>query len=179
LAVAVTLACPEAFVVTDVADSTALDPAPGAAKVTVAPGTAAPIASLTVTARAVAKAVPTDVLWLPPPETTICAGTPGVLVKEKVAAEATPDAEADTLYEPEMALAVALVDACPLPSVVTVVVPKVALAPEPGAAKVTLAPTTGCEAASRTMATSGAAKANPTRTDWALPEETAMDDAVP
>ena len=75
LAVAVTLASPEAFVCAEELDSTALAPSSGTPKVTVAPDTGFPAESCTVACSAVAKAVPDGADWDVPPEAVILAGT--------------------------------------------------------------------------------------------------------
>jgi hypothetical protein len=89
------------------------------------------------------------------------AGTPSVLVSEKLAGDATPLAVAVTVYEPDVALAVnAGAVATPLALVVTVGLPvNVPEAPAPGAANVTLTPATGLASASRTVAWSTVANA--------------------
>jgi len=84
LAVAVTLVWPEALVVAGVV-SVALAPDPGAANVTVAPGTRLPPESFTVTCSAVAKAVLMEADCVAPPVVVIDAAGPGVFVREKLA----------------------------------------------------------------------------------------------
>jgi hypothetical protein len=79
-AVAVTLAMPLAFVVAVVALRLALGPAPGAAKVTVAPETALPDASLTTTVRADPKAAVTCALCGEPDWTAMPAAAPARFV---------------------------------------------------------------------------------------------------
>src|SRR5258706_194849 len=78
----------------------------------------------------------------------------GVLVSEKFAGVATPLVDAVTVYEPDVVLAVnAGAVATPLALVITVgLAVNVPEAPEPGATNVTLAPGTGLENASRTVA---------------------------
>ena len=88
LAVAVTLATPEALVTVMGLDRVALTPIGGAAKVTVTPGNGFPAESFTVACRAVAKAVPKRADWGVPPVAVTLAGWPDVLVSEK-------DAESD------------------------------------------------------------------------------------
>ncbi len=89
--------------------------------------------------------------------------TVGVLDNWKFT-EVYPDAEAVTLYDPVVPLAVNTdVEACPFASVTTVVTfvlvaLNMALAPPAGAVKVTLTPLTGVLFASNTNATSGAEK---------------------
>jgi hypothetical protein len=86
LAVAVTLATPEALVSAEEFDSTALAPVSGTPKVTVAPETGFPAESFTVTCSAVGKAVPDGADWAAPPVAVILAGkvpVPPVLVNEK------------------------------------------------------------------------------------------------
>jgi hypothetical protein len=82
LAVAVTLAAPEAFVVTTPLDeNVALAPLAGAANVTVAPETGLEKESTTLTCNGCGKAVLTEVLWVPPPVTLIVAAAPAVFVR--------------------------------------------------------------------------------------------------
>ena|ERR1700674_4287699 len=75
LAVAVTLATPEALVSAEELDSTALAPISGTPKVTVTPDTGFPAESLTVVCSAVAKAEPDGADWGVPPAAVILAGT--------------------------------------------------------------------------------------------------------
>jgi hypothetical protein len=109
------------------------------------------------------------------------AATPGVLVSEKFAGVPTPLAVAVTVYEPEMVLAVnAGAVATPLALVVTVgLPPNVPEAPEPGAANVTLAPGTGLENASRTIAWSAVANAVLTVLLCGVPADVTMLAATP
>jgi hypothetical protein len=79
LAVAVTVATPEALVTAVGLDRVALAPVAGAAKVTVTPDTGLPAESLTVACNAVGNAVPTTVDCGEPPVAAILAD---VLVKE-------------------------------------------------------------------------------------------------
>jgi hypothetical protein len=75
LAVAVTLATPEALVSAEELESTALAPIGGTPKVTVAPDTGFPAESFTVVCSAVAKAEPDGADWGVPPVAVILAGT--------------------------------------------------------------------------------------------------------
>ena len=74
-----------------------LGPLPGAVNVTDTPLTGLPPASVTVAARAVAKAVLMVALCDAPPEATMPAGEPGVFVKLKLALPLIPDAVAVTV----------------------------------------------------------------------------------
>ena len=65
-----------------------------------------PEASFTVTGSPVLKAVLTVVLCGVPPVAVMLAGGPERLVSEKFAMVATPGADAVTVYEPAVALAV-------------------------------------------------------------------------
>ena len=85
LAVAVTLATPDALVTAVMFDGVALAPVVGDAKVTVAPLTGSPNWSFTVACRAVRKAFPTPADWGVPAVDVILAGGPAVLVNENVA----------------------------------------------------------------------------------------------
>jgi hypothetical protein len=85
LAVAATLAMPEALVTAVGLDRVALAPERGAAKATVTPDIGFPVASLMVACSAVPKAVPTRADWGVPPVADILAVWPEVLVNEKVA----------------------------------------------------------------------------------------------
>src|ERR1700686_4377047 len=89
LAVAVTLAMPEALVTPVALDRVALAPVGGAAKVTVTPDSGFPAESFTVACRAVAKAVPKGADWGVPPVAVTLAGWPDVLVSEKDAESAS------------------------------------------------------------------------------------------
>jgi hypothetical protein len=89
LAVAVTLACPEASVVAEVLIA-AEAPEAGGANVTAALGTTLPSASLTTTRSGAVKAVPTVVDCGVPLTTAIDAGAPAVLVSENDAGVPTP-----------------------------------------------------------------------------------------
>lgn len=84
-----------------------------------------------------------------------------MFVSENVAVLARPAALAVTRYVPAVPLAVRIGEtACPFVPVVTVAeAPNVALAPEPGAAKVTLTPDTGLPPESFTTAISVLEKA--------------------
>jgi hypothetical protein len=83
LAVAVTLATPEALVTAVGLDRVALAPEGGAAKITVTPLNGFPAESLTVACSAAAKAVPYGADWPVPPVAVTLAVWPEVLVNEK------------------------------------------------------------------------------------------------
>jgi hypothetical protein len=85
LAVAVTLATPEALVATVVSERYALAPDAGAAKVTIALLTGFPAESLTVTCSGFGKPVITDAVCGMAPVAVILAGDVDVLPSEKVA----------------------------------------------------------------------------------------------
>ena len=140
LAVAVTLATPDAFVTAVTADSMAPGWLAGAAKVTTTPGTGLAEASVTVAARV-------DVALEPATSdcgvavSTIADGS--VLVNEKVAVPPIPEAVAATVYVPPMEFAVAVTEANPLESV-TAGIESTAAAPLLGTTvNVTVAPTAG------------------------------------
>src|SRR5215471_18004250 len=82
LAVAVTLATPEALVTAVGLDRVALAPVVGAEKDTVMPDRGFPPESFTVACRAVAKAVPKAADWGVPPVAVTLAGWGVVLVNE-------------------------------------------------------------------------------------------------
>ena len=92
-----TLALPLTSVVAVVLDNVVLAPLPGAANVTVAPGTGLLPASRTCTCNALANGVLILALCGEPPITVIFAGAPGVLVRAKLAAAATPATVAATV----------------------------------------------------------------------------------
>src|SRR5713226_7316372 len=96
LAVAVTLAMPDALVTAVGLDSVAPAPLAGGVKVTVAPLTGLPNVSLTVACRAIANAEPLDALCGVPAVAVMEAAAPVVLVSEKLAGVAAPDAVAVT-----------------------------------------------------------------------------------
>src|SRR5450755_1209693 len=103
-AVAVTLATPLASVTALGADRFALAPLPGAAKLTVTPGTGLLPASRTVTESGLAKAVLMVVLWGVDPGLAVTdAGAPTVLVSEKLTV-VRPAAAAVTVYGPPATL---------------------------------------------------------------------------
>jgi len=171
-AVAVTLARPEAFVVTGEPVITAVAPLPGGAKVTWAPATGLFSASLTSATIGDPNGVPTVALWPLPLLIVIDAAAPTVFVSENVVE--TPPTVAVTEYEPTVPPAVAVTLARPEELVVAGVPVRFAVAPEPGAEKVTLAPGTTFPFASFTTTTSGPPKAVPTVALWPLPLLTAM-----
>jgi hypothetical protein len=158
-------------------------PLPGAANVTVVPGTGLPAASITSATNGLGNALPT-VADCPEPDTTETEdGAPGALVRLKLAPLA-PVADALTDYPPALLLAVnVLAVACPSLPVVAVVVAvpltNVPEAPLPGALKVTLTPGTGLPAESVTCATNAPANALPTVADCPDPDTTATEDGAP
>ena len=91
------------------------------------------------------------------------AAGPAVLVSAKLAGVAIPVADAVILKAPAVVFAVNAAEvASPVDEVIAVLVeapPKLALAPEPGAVKVTVTPDTGFPSESFTVATSGLEKA--------------------
>src|SRR5262249_2271111 len=132
-----------------------LGPAAGAAKVTAAPGTGLPKASVTSTRSGVPKVVPTVALWAAPAATTILAGLPGVFVRVNRAAGGMTGTRASTEHLPTTVLAVNVgAVATPWLSLRTVVSAlKVPLGRVGGgAAKVTGVPGTGLPKASVTRA---------------------------
>jgi hypothetical protein len=158
------VAIPLLFVVTVVEPpKVPLAPDPGAVNVTLTPLTGLLLASFTVACSPVANAVPIVELCGVPVVAEILAGGAVVFVRLKFAEVLTPLAVAVTVYPPVVLFAVndgAV--AMPLPFVVTVAEPpKVPLGPEPGAAKVTLAPLTGLLPASFTVACSAVTNAVP------------------
>jgi hypothetical protein len=97
-----------------------------------------------------------------PPDATMAAAPPAVLVSVNVAGVPTPATEAVTAYVPVVPFAVKTPDvATPEAFVTAVFAPpaKLPLAPDGGAAKVTVTPATGLPFASLTVAASGSAKA--------------------
>ena len=140
LAVAVTLATPEALVTAMGLDRVALAPVGGAAKDTVTPDSGFPPESFTVACRAVAKAVPTETDCGVPPVAVILAGCV-VLVSGKDA-ESIPML-AVTMYLPVTKFGVAVILATPEPLVNAVWEDRIALAPLEGAVKLIAAPLKG------------------------------------
>jgi hypothetical protein len=172
-------ATPEAFVTTVAfPPNVPLAPDPGALNVTLTPETALPLASRTVAASGVLKAVFTCALWpLPAVAVTLAAG-PARFVTENKAETDTPFTDALTLYgPPAMALAVKVGEvATPDAFVNTVALPvNVPLAPDPPSdANVTLAPGTGLPPESVTVATNGLLKEVFTCALWPPPEVATM-----
>ena len=136
-----------------------------AAKFTVMPGSELPEASATTTTKALAKALPVGVVCGFPLTMNTAAGPVETFCRRKVADVATPDTDAVTVKAPTVPLAVAVTLEKPEESVVALTVAPLELpfetvhdAPEAGTAVyVTVAPGMGLPAASRTMATRGAA----------------------
>jgi hypothetical protein len=89
---------------------------------------------------------------LPPVAVTVAANA-FVLVSAKFA-EPTPETVALMLYDPAVPFAVAVTPATPALFVTTVLLERLALAPEAGAANVTVTPGTGLPPASMTVACS-------------------------
>src|SRR5438874_2468877 len=92
---------------------------------------------------------------------------------------APPEREAVTEYPPATVPAMAVICARPVAAVVAVVAPRTAVAPLPGAAKVTAAPETTFPNESVTATISGAPNAALTAADWPLPLTTAIRLAGP
>ena len=159
MAVAVTEAIPLAFVVAVPADSTADAPEPGAANVTVTPGTGFELASRTVTCSALAKAVPTNTDCGVPAVGATEEGPAGELTSANSMGGETPTAEAETLYEPMAEPAVAVTEAMPPALVDAVDADNTAVAPAAGGVNVTAVPWTGLPRASFTETCSAAPKA--------------------
>lgn len=93
-----------------------------------------------------------------PPVAAIVAGSPGLLVSEKIASGVTPDTEAATEYAPAVLFAVNICDVAMPDALVTAVLTppaKVPVAPVAGALKITVTPETGALAASLTATLSG------------------------
>lgn len=149
MAVAVTLATPDVLVVAVADDSVALAPDPGTVNVTVAPTTGTLEASRTVARSCVPNRVVTTVLCVAPAVAAMLFGA--LLVRLKLAGVATPATDAVTTYEPTVPLAVAVTLETPEALVVAVIDDSVALAPDPGAVNVTIAPDTGLLDPSRTV----------------------------
>ena len=95
-AVAVTLAWPLLPVVAVELLSAAEAPEPGAAKVTVTPGTGLPYLSVTTATSGLAKPAPTAADWPEPEDTVTDVGVLGLLVRLKLAGVA-PATEAVTM----------------------------------------------------------------------------------
>jgi hypothetical protein len=165
-AVPVTVARPVAPVTTVVVTEPpklAVAPEEGAVKVTEAPGTEFPKESFTVAASGVEKPVLMVGLCGVPPVAAIENGMPGLFVSGKDAGPVASGAVAVMLNAPAAVPAVKdAVVACPFVPVTAVVEgwpPNVAVAPEPGAAKVTVSAGTGLLNESSTVATNGLANA--------------------
>src|SRR5438128_11416 len=170
LAVALTLAIPDAFVVAvmhPAADGTqaepplsaAVGPLVGAWNVTTAPGTAAPVPSRTSACSCKAKAAPTMAVCGLPACTWMV--WPPSFVSVNVAGVDTPDTLAVTVKTPPVPFAAAVTLASPELSVTAVAPESVAVAPlEPVcAAKFTVMPGSELPEASATTTTKGLAKA--------------------
>ena len=171
-----TLAKPAALVVAVGLDRTALAPPPGTVKVTVTLGSGLLLESFTRATSGLVNAVLiTVVCGLP--ELTVTPET-ALLVSAKVAAVATPVTLADTLYDPDVPLAVAVMLARPEALVVAVAPDRTALAPLAGAAKVTVTLGSGLLPASFTSTTNGLPNAVLTFVVCGLPELTAMEAAA-
>ncbi len=97
LAVAFTVARPEAFVVAGDPVTAADAPVSGGVNVTATFGTGLPLASDTSATRGFANAVPTTVLWPLPLLIVTVAGAPAVFVRAKEAGALPPATDAVTL----------------------------------------------------------------------------------
>ena len=105
-----------------------------------------------------------------------------MFVNEKSAGLATPDTEPVTVYEPTVELAVNTTEVARPEALVTAVVTppaKVPLAPDPGAANVTVIPLSGLPTESFTNATNGEAKAVLITALCGDPELTVTDAGAP
>ena len=155
LAVAVTDATPDAFVMAVGADKMAVAPKAGGVKDTTAPGTGLLPASRTVACSALEYAPPMILDCGVPPVATINTGAPGALVSVNAADVAPPATAAVTAYEPAVPFAVGLTVATPDKLEIAVADDSVAPAPLPGGENVTVAPATRLPKPSRTVACSG------------------------
>src|SRR5207253_8208626 len=107
----------------------------GPANVTVTPGTGFPNASVTTADSGPVNVAVTAADWPPPEETATPAAGPAELVSANDAGDATPSADAVTVYVPAAVFAVALTLASPAAPVVAAAPPgNAADAPLPGAA---------------------------------------------
>ena len=131
----------------------------GAVKVTEAPGTGLPKESFTVATSGVENGVLIVELCGVPPVAAIENGLPALFVSGKDAGPVEKGAVAKMLNGPAVVPAVKKAEvACPFVPVTAVVdawLPNVAVAPEPGAAKVTVRDGIGLLNESSTVATSG------------------------
>ena len=170
LATAVTEVWPLASVWAVVADSAAVAPEPGAAKVTTTSATGLLLASVTLTTSGLANCTPLPALCGVPEITVTFLGIPGVLVSVNITG-ADPVAEACTVNDPVPVLAVKVgLVARPSTSVTAVGAPGVAPAPPAACTvNVTVAPTTGASLLSRICTTSGEGKAVLMAVDCASP----------
>ena len=132
-------------------------PLAGNVKVTVAPSIASPLLSVSWTASVRGNAVPTAVCMASRP--AIDSTLAPRFVRRNRPLSTTPTMAAVTSYVPMVALAVTVIDARPLLSVMAVLAESVALAPLAGAANVTVTPLNGLPATSATATTSALANA--------------------
>ena len=179
LAVAFTDTMPDALVVADSAESTALAPVDGAANVTTASATGLLPASLTCTESGIEKAAPAKEDWLVPPRMPIDAAAPVTVDSAKFAGVASPAAFAVAVKLPNVTLAVAVVVATPAAFVTAVGGRKIAPAPEGGPANATRIPGTGLPDASRTVAWSPLGNAVPGVVVCGVPAVATIDAATP
>jgi hypothetical protein len=163
------VACPFAPVTAVAADNVPKVPVavePGALKVTVTPDTGLLCESSTVATSALVNAVLMAAVCGVPLVAAIDADAPAVFVSANEAGDVAPETLAVALKTPAVKLAVKAGEvACPFVPVEAVEVvdpPKLALAPDPGREKVTVAPGTRLPAESFTVATRTFAKAEPT-----------------
>jgi hypothetical protein len=148
----------------------------GAVKVTEILGSGTLLMSVTVATNGLVNAVLTVALCPPPLVARRIAGGPTVLVlvKAKLTCVVVPGVVAVTLYgPPAVESAVHVTDALPLALVVPVVAESTQLAPDKGAANVTVAPLSAVPF-EVTFATSGKAKAVPTSALWGDPLATVI-----
>ncbi len=132
-------------------------PLAGNVNVTVAPSMASPLLSVNWTTSVRGNAVPTVVCMASRP--AIDSTLAPRFVRRNWPLSFTPAIVAVTSYVPIVALAVAVMDARPLLSVMAVLAESVALAPLAGAANVTVTPLNGLPAISATATTSALANA--------------------
>ena len=150
-------------------------PEAGAVNVTVWLGTTLPNWSVTSASSALANARPVGAVPGDPEYTDTVVAVPGLLVSAKDAGVADPlvactDTAPAIVFA--MKVTVAMPDALVIPVIVAVLFANVPDAPEAGAVKVTLTPSTGLSATFVTNADSGLANVSPTVADCGEPEKT-------
>ena len=149
------------------------------AKITLAPATAVPNASFTMTTGARATADPGTAVWLSPVFFEMLAGTPtgAVPVAAKVTVAVTPAADARRWFSPGVGPSVQPVDARPDASVVEeaglTVPPPSTMVNETGT------PATALPSASLTRTTGNRGRSVETTADWLSPDEMATDVGIP